>query len=193
MESPMMLPKTLAEGGPLSSTRIGIEGNDVGTGDGLAVLPIRFKIGMCWLGLILVATTEKGICAILLGDDADKLRHDIGERFPDARLVEADDFLNGGMARVMEFIEAPNHDLGMPLDPQGTAFQQHVWRALREVPAGSTASYSEIAERIGAPGEAYAVGEACAANIIAVAIPCHRIVRKDGGLAGYHWGFKRKR
>ncbi|WP_119460982.1 methylated-DNA--[protein]-cysteine S-methyltransferase [Rhodospirillaceae bacterium SYSU D60014] len=150
-------------------------------------------IGECWLGSVLVAATDKGICAILLGDDPAILRRDLRNRFPGARLVGGDRALEPLMAKVVGFIEAPGQGLDLPLDPRGTDFQQRVWQALREIPAGSTASYSEIAERIGAPKEAYAVGEACAANMIAVAIPCHRVRRKDGALAGYRWGVKRKR
>jgi AraC family transcriptional regulator of adaptative response/methylated-DNA-[protein]-cysteine methyltransferase len=156
-------------------------------------LLIRSSIGECWLGSILVATSDKGICAILLGDDPAVLRRDLAERFPQARIIEGDPALDPVMAKVVDFVAAPGQALDLPLDFRGTAFQQRVWRALREIPAGSTASYGEVAERIGAPKEAYAVGEACAANVIAVAIPCHRVVRKNGGLAGYRWGFERKR
>jgi O-6-methylguanine DNA methyltransferase len=155
--------------------------------------PIRFAIGQCSLGLILVATTRKGICAILLGDKADALRRDLHDRFPEAPLLRGDGELEQSMPKVVALVENPAVGLDLPLDPRGTAFQQRVWQALREIPAGSTASYSEIARRIGAPKEAYAVGEACAANTIAVAIPCHRVVRKDGALADYRWGFRRKR
>jgi AraC family transcriptional regulator of adaptative response/methylated-DNA-[protein]-cysteine methyltransferase len=154
---------------------------------------IRFSIGECSLGSILVATTDKGICAILLGNDPDKLLHDLEDRFADARRIRGDKALEPFVAKVVDLVEAPSQVLDLPLDPRGTPFQQRVWQALREVPAGSRASYGEIAARIGAPKEAYAVGEACAANMIAVAIPCHRVVRKDGGLAGYRWGFRRKR
>jgi AraC family transcriptional regulator, regulatory protein of adaptative response / methylated-DNA-[protein]-cysteine methyltransferase len=158
-----------------------------------ATAAIRFAIAECWLGAILVATSAKGICAILLGDDPAELRRDLENCFPQAQLVEADESLEQLTDNVIDFVEAPEQARNLPLDPCGTDFQQRVWRALREIPPGATASYSEIAERIGAPKEAYAVGEACAANMIAVAIPCHRVVRKDGGLAGYRWGFKRKR
>jgi AraC family transcriptional regulator of adaptative response/methylated-DNA-[protein]-cysteine methyltransferase len=155
--------------------------------------PIRAAVGQCWLGAVLVATTEKGICAILLGDDPAILRRDLSERFPEARVTGGDPALDEVMTKVIDFIEAPERGLDLPLDPRGTAFQQRVWPALREIPPGSTASYAEIAARIGAPKEAYAVGEACAANMVAVAIPCHRVVRKNGSLAGYRWGFRRKR
>jgi AraC family transcriptional regulator of adaptative response/methylated-DNA-[protein]-cysteine methyltransferase len=140
-----------------------------------------------------VATTGKGICAILIGDDPAALRRDLEDRFPEAQFIEGGEALAQLAARVVAFVEAPDRNLDVPLDPHGTAFQQQVWQALREVPAGSTTTYSDIAARIGAPKEAYAVGEACAANMIAVAIPCHRVVRKTGALAGYRWGVGRKR
>jgi AraC family transcriptional regulator of adaptative response/methylated-DNA-[protein]-cysteine methyltransferase len=162
-------------------------------GSDTAGLLIRSRIGECWLGSILVATTDRGICAILLGDDPAILRRDLEERFPQARIIDADQALDPVMAEVEDFIATPGRRLDLPLDLHGTAFQQRVWGALRDIPAGATVSYGEIAARIGAPKEAYAVGEACAANVIAVAIPCHRVVRKNGGLAGYRWGFGRKR
>jgi AraC family transcriptional regulator of adaptative response/methylated-DNA-[protein]-cysteine methyltransferase len=167
-------------------------GQRTGGADSAGLL-IRSLVGQCWLGSVLVATTDKGICAILLGDDPATLLRDLEDRFPQARLLGGDAALEQLTAKVIDVIEAPGQDLDLPLDPRGTAFQQRVWQALREIPAGSTASYAEVARRIGAPKEAYAVGEACAANMIALAIPCHRVVRKDGALAGYRWGFKRKR
>jgi AraC family transcriptional regulator, regulatory protein of adaptative response / methylated-DNA-[protein]-cysteine methyltransferase len=168
--------------------------HDRDTGDSDSAGPlIRATLAECWLDSILVATTERGICAILLGDDPATLLRDLDDRFPKARRVRSDQALERLTAKVVDLIEAPGQAVDLPLDGRGTAFQQRVWQALREIPAGCTASYSEIAERIGAPKEAYAVGEACAANTIAVAIPCHRVVRKDGTLAGYRWGFKRKR
>ena len=154
---------------------------------------IRFAVGRCWLGMILAAATEKGLCAILLGDDSDALVADLRERFPEARLTDGGETFKPLMTKIIAFIEAPAHGLDLPLDPQGTAFHRRVWQALRGIPAGSTASYTEVATRIGAPKEAYAVAEACAANALAVAIPCHRVVRKNGALAGYRWGVKRKR
>ena len=154
---------------------------------------IRFSVGTCWLGSVLVATREKGICAILLGDDPAVLQRDLEHHYSAMQLREGGEALEWLMARVVNFIEAPGRELALPLDPHGTAFQRRVWQALCEIPAGSTASYSDIAMRIGVPEKAYAVAEACAANTIAVAIPCHRIVRKNGGLAGYRWGVKRKR
>jgi AraC family transcriptional regulator, regulatory protein of adaptative response / methylated-DNA-[protein]-cysteine methyltransferase len=154
---------------------------------------IRYAIGQSSLGAVLVAATAKGVCAIMLGDDEDRLQRDLREAFAGAELSDARADFGTVAAKVVQFIEAPTQDFDLPLDPRGTPFQQRVWQALREIPAGMTATYTEIAERIGAPKEAYAVGEACAANTIAVAIPCHRVVRKDGTLAGYRWGFKRKR
>jgi len=154
---------------------------------------IRFAVGKCSLGSILVAATEQGVCAILLGDDADALLHDLQGRFPMAQLIGGDQDFEGVAAQVAGFVEAPSLGLDLPLDVRGSTFEQRVWQALREIPAGSTASYAEIAERIGAPKEAYAVGQACASNVIAVAIPCHRAVRKNGALAGYRWGVARKR
>jgi AraC family transcriptional regulator, regulatory protein of adaptative response / methylated-DNA-[protein]-cysteine methyltransferase len=163
---------------------------------GIASAPnplIQFNIGACWLGSILVAVSDKGICAILIGDDPAVLRRDLEDRFPEAQLTEGGEALAQLTARVVAFVAAPEQNLDVPLDLHGTAFQQRVWHALRAVPPGSTATYSDIAARIGVPKEAYAVGEACAANMIAVAIPCHRVVRKNGALAGYRWGVRRKR
>jgi AraC family transcriptional regulator, regulatory protein of adaptative response / methylated-DNA-[protein]-cysteine methyltransferase len=154
---------------------------------------IRFAVGECSLGSILVAATERGICAILLGDDPVALVRDLQGHFPIAELTDDDPDFEHLMAKVVGFIEAPLLGFDLPLDVRGTAFQQRVWQALRAIPAGATASYAEIAERIGAPKEAYAVGQACASNVIAVAIPCHRAVRKNGALAGYRWGVARKR
>ncbi|RCS30710.1 bifunctional DNA-binding transcriptional regulator/O6-methylguanine-DNA methyltransferase Ada [Rhodanobacter denitrificans] len=154
---------------------------------------IRFAIGECSLGSILVAQSERGVCAILLGDDPDALARDLQDRFPKARLIGGDRNYEKLVAQVVGFVEAPAIGLDLPLDVRGTAFQQRVWRALREIPAGSTASYSEIARRIGSPTATRAVAQACASNMLAVAIPCHRVVRNDGGLSGYRWGVPRKR
>jgi AraC family transcriptional regulator of adaptative response/methylated-DNA-[protein]-cysteine methyltransferase len=154
---------------------------------------IRFVVGDCSLGAVVVAASEKGICAILFGDNPAAVIDDLRDRFPEAQPIGDDQAFEQVMVKVVGFIEAPARGLDLPLDPRGTVFQRRVWQALREIPAGSTATYSEIALRLGAPKEAYLVGEACAANPIAVAIPCHRVVRKDGTLAGYRWGFKRKR
>ncbi len=154
---------------------------------------IRFAVGECSLGAILVAATDKGVCAILLGDAPEALVRELEDRFPKATLVGGDEGFEQWVAKVVGFVEAPALGLDLPLDVRGTAFQQRVWRALREIPAGSTASYTEIAERIGAPKSVRAVGQACASNAIAVAIPCHRVVRNDGALSGYRWGVERKR
>ncbi|MFB9245244.1 bifunctional DNA-binding transcriptional regulator/O6-methylguanine-DNA methyltransferase Ada [Massilia antarctica] len=154
---------------------------------------IRFAIGACSLGAILVASTDKGICAILIGDDPDLLARDLQDRFPAADLRGADAGFEATIARVVGLVEAPGVGLDLPLDVRGTAFQQRVWQALREIPAGQTVSYSELAARIGVPTGARAIAGACAANPVAVAIPCHRVVRTDGSLSGYRWGVERKR
>ena len=154
---------------------------------------IRFAVGECSLGSILVARSERGVCAIFLGDDPDALTRELQDRFPRATLIGADPAFEDVVAKVVGLIEAPGTGVDLPLDVRGTAFQQRVWRALREIPAGSTASYREIASRIGAPRAVRAVAHACAVNPVAVAIPCHRVVRSDGGLAGYRWGVERKR
>jgi AraC family transcriptional regulator of adaptative response/methylated-DNA-[protein]-cysteine methyltransferase len=154
---------------------------------------IRFAIGECSLGSILVARSERGVCAILMGDDPDALARDLQDRFPRARLTGGDAGFEELVAKVVGFVEAPSLGLDLPLDVRGTAFQQRVWQALREIPAGSTASYADIAKRIGAPKSVRAVAQACAANAIAVGIPCHRVVRINGALSGYRWGVARKR
>lgn len=154
---------------------------------------IRFAIGECSLGSILVARSARGICAISLGDDPDALARDLQDRFPQARLIGDDAQFARLVSRVVGFVEAPALGLDLPLDVRGTAFQQRVWQALREIPPGSTASYADIADRIGAPKSVRAVAQACGANPLAVAIPCHRVVRQDGNLSGYRWGVARKR
>jgi AraC family transcriptional regulator, regulatory protein of adaptative response / methylated-DNA-[protein]-cysteine methyltransferase len=154
---------------------------------------IRFAVGECSLGSILVAATEKGVCAILLGDDPDALVRDLQDRFSRAQLIGGDRDFERLVATVVGFVEAPALGLDLPLDVRGTAFQQRVWQALREIPVGSRATYAELAGRIGSPGATRAVARACAANTIAVAIPCHRVVRTDGAPSGYRWGVRRKR
>jgi AraC family transcriptional regulator of adaptative response/methylated-DNA-[protein]-cysteine methyltransferase len=154
---------------------------------------IRFALGQCSLGAILVAATARGVCAILLGDEPGALVRDLQERFPNAELIGGDETFEQVVARVVGLVEAPALGLDLPLDVQGTAFQQRVWQALREIPAGTTASYTAVARRIGAPNAVRAVAHACASNAIAVAIPCHRVVRSGGALAGYRWGVERKR
>jgi len=154
---------------------------------------IHFALGECSLGSILVASSDCGVCAITLGDDPELLIRDLQDRFPKANLIGGDGAFEQLVARVVGFIEAPAIGLDLPLDVRGTAFQQRVWQALREIPAGSTASYTDIANRIGSPKAVRAVAQACAANPMAVAIPCHRVVRNDGALSGYRWGVERKR
>ena len=154
---------------------------------------IAFAVGECALGAILVARSARGVVAIGLGDDPDTLVRDLQDRFPEARLVGDDPDFERLVARVVGFVEAPGIGLDLPLDVRGTAFQQRVWAALQRIPAGSTASYAEIAAALGAPGSVRAVAQACGANPLAVAIPCHRVVRADGGLSGYRWGVERKR
>ena len=154
---------------------------------------ILFAVGQCSLGAILVAQSRRGVCAILLGDDPDTLVRDLQDQFPKANLVGADRCFEQTVAQVVGFIEAPALGLDLPLDLRGTAFQQRVWQALRDIPLGSTASYAQIAARIGAPKSFRAVAQACGANCLAVAIPCHRVVRSNGELSGYRWGVERKR
>jgi AraC family transcriptional regulator, regulatory protein of adaptative response / methylated-DNA-[protein]-cysteine methyltransferase len=154
---------------------------------------IRFAVGESALGAILVASSAKGVVAILLGDDPELLVRDLQDRFPRAKLIGADRDYESLVARVVGLIEAPGIGFGLPLDIRGTAFQQRVWRALQEIPPGQTVSYAEIARRIGTPKAVRAVAGACAANNLAVAIPCHRVVRNDGTLSGYAWGVDKKR
>ncbi|MDF9616963.1 bifunctional DNA-binding transcriptional regulator/O6-methylguanine-DNA methyltransferase Ada [Pseudomonas entomophila] len=154
---------------------------------------IHFALGQCSLGAILVAQSQRGVCAILLGDEPEPLLDELQDQFPKARLIGGDAGFERLVAEVVGFVEAPALGLALPLDVQGTAFQERVWQALREVPAGTRVSYTDIAERIGAPKAFRAVAQACAANHIAVAIPCHRVVRRDGDLSGYRWGIERKR
>jgi AraC family transcriptional regulator, regulatory protein of adaptative response / methylated-DNA-[protein]-cysteine methyltransferase len=154
---------------------------------------IRFAIGECSLGSILVAASEIGVCAILIGDDPDALARDLQDRFPRAELIGGDAGFEQLVAKVVGLVEAPAVGLDLPLDVRGTAFQQRVWQALRDIPAGRTLSYADLARRIGAPKSVRAVAHACGANPLAVAIPCHRVVRNDGALAGYRWGVERKR
>jgi AraC family transcriptional regulator, regulatory protein of adaptative response / methylated-DNA-[protein]-cysteine methyltransferase len=154
---------------------------------------IRFAIGECSLGSILVAATDKGVCSILMGRDPDALVRQLQDRFSKADLIGGDAAFEKLVAKVIGFIEQPRIGLHLPLDVQGTAFQQRVWRALRKIAVGKTASYGDIAARIGQPNAVRAVAQACAANTIAVAIPCHRVIRTDGDLSGYRWGVQRKR
>ena len=160
---------------------------------GEATPAIRFAIGECSLGSVLVARSNLGICAILLSDAPDALVRELQDRFPQARAGGGDAGLEELAAEVAGFVEVPARGLDLQLDLRGTAFQRRVWQALRKIPAGKTASYSEIARRIGAPKSVRAVAQACAANTIAVAVPCHRVVRSDGAVSGYRWGVERKR
>lgn len=154
---------------------------------------IRFAIAECSLGAILVAASDKGLCAIFIGDEPEQLLRDLQDRFQQAELIGADAGYEQLVAKVIGFVEAPAIGLDLPLDIRGTAFQQRVWQALCEIPVGSTVSYAEVAKRIGAPKAVRAVAGACAANTLAVAVPCHRVVRTNGSLSGYRWGVERKR
>ncbi len=161
--------------------------------DGGAGAAIRFACGDCRFGAVLVAATAKGICAILLGDDPDALARDLGARFPKAAIAGADPDFAATLARVVAFVEAPGRGLDLPLDIGGTAFQQRVWAALRDVAPGTTTTYAAVARAVGQPAAVRAVAGACGANAHAVAIPCHRVLRGDGSLSGYRWGVERKR
>ncbi len=153
---------------------------------------IQFAVGTCTLGQILVAATEKGICAIFLGPDADALVSDLQERFTRADLSLGDENLQDWLAVAISAVEHPERKTDLPIDLIGTAFQVRVWEALREIPPGSTLTYQEIAERIGQPTSARAVGNACGSNPVAVLVPCHRVVRTDSSLGGYRWGIEIK-
>jgi AraC family transcriptional regulator, regulatory protein of adaptative response / methylated-DNA-[protein]-cysteine methyltransferase len=161
--------------------------------DGGANVDIKFAVGECSLGSILVAASDKGVCAISFGDEPEALVRDLQDTFPRARLIGGDADFEQLVAKVVGFVEAPNIGLDLPLDVRGTAFQHRVWAALRAIPPGSTVSYAELAQHIGEPKAVRAVAGACAANKIAVAIPCYRVVRNDGTLSGYRWGVERKR
>lgn len=156
-------------------------------------IDIFFAIGECSLGSILVAQSRKGVCSILIGDDPQLLVRDLQDRFPKANLIGDESHYQELIAKVVGLIEKPEVGLGLPLDIRGTAFQQRVWKALQQIPPGSTATYSEIAAKIGMPKAVRAVAQACGANGLAVAIPCHRVIRNDGSLSGYRWGVERKR
>ena len=154
---------------------------------------IRFAVSECSLGSILVACSARGVCSIMIGDEPQALARELHDRFPKARLVGGDVQFEQRVAKVVGFVEQPALGLDLPLDVRGTAFQRRVWQALRKIPVGRTVSYSDIARRIGAPKSVRAVGQAVAANHLAVAIPCHRVIRSDGSLSGYRWGVERKR
>jgi AraC family transcriptional regulator, regulatory protein of adaptative response / methylated-DNA-[protein]-cysteine methyltransferase len=154
---------------------------------------IHFAIGESSLGSILVATSARGVCSILIGNDPVLLIQDLQDRFPKANLIGDESGYEDLVARVVGLIEKPAVDVNLPLDIRGTAFQQRVWKALQHIPVGSTASYADIAKQIGMPKAVRAVAQACGANALAVAIPCHRVIRNDGALSGYRWGVERKR
>jgi AraC family transcriptional regulator of adaptative response/methylated-DNA-[protein]-cysteine methyltransferase len=154
---------------------------------------LRVIIKESSLGLVLVARSGAGLRAVLIGDDRHELLRDLRRRFPSAALIDVEAEHDDLADRVVAFVESPTRDLDVRLDLRGTAFQRTVWHALREIPPGSTATYTEVAHRIGMPTSARAVAQACAANALAVIIPCHRVVRSDGALSGYRWGVQRKR
>ncbi len=160
---------------------------------GSAVTEVHFAAGEGPLGSVLVARTEEGVCAILLGDHPRELALELRARMPEARLTGADALCDDYISRVIEFIEAPRNGLDLPLDVQGTPFQKRLWKTLQSIPAGVTVTYSELARRLDAPDSARAVARACATNSLALAIPCHRVVGKNGSLTGYRWGVDRKR
>jgi AraC family transcriptional regulator of adaptative response/methylated-DNA-[protein]-cysteine methyltransferase len=154
---------------------------------------LNYAIGETSLGRILVAASDKGIRAILFGDAGETLTEDLRKAFPDANLAAGDDSHGDVVRQIEALVESPSSGLGLPLDVKGTAFQERVWQGLREIPAGETASYTDVAERIGSPDAVRAVAQACGANMLAVAVPCHRVVAADGSLSGYRWGVERKR
>jgi AraC family transcriptional regulator of adaptative response/methylated-DNA-[protein]-cysteine methyltransferase len=154
---------------------------------------IRFAVGECSLGSILVAASDKGVCAIFLGDDPDALARNLQDRFPNAHLIGGDKAFEQLVARVVGLVENPRQGIDLPLDIRGTAFQQKVWRALTQIPLGQTATYADIARRIGNPKAVRAVGSACGANPVAVVIPCHRVIHTNGSITGYRWGVARKK
>jgi AraC family transcriptional regulator of adaptative response/methylated-DNA-[protein]-cysteine methyltransferase len=174
-----------------SNSMLGMRARDYRAGG--PNMQIRFAVGQCSLGAILVAQSQRGICAISLGDDPDALARDLQDQFPRAELVGGEAGFERLVARVVGFVEAPSLGLNLPLDVRGTAFQERVWRVLREIPPGATVSYAQVAARVGQPRAVRAVAQACAANHLAVAIPCHRVVRRNGELSGYRWGVERKR
>jgi AraC family transcriptional regulator of adaptative response/methylated-DNA-[protein]-cysteine methyltransferase len=154
---------------------------------------IRFGFGQCSLGTVLVAASDEGVAAILMGDDADALRRQLADAFPDARRNADEAELEHMVARIVAFLEAPQQGLDLPLDIRGTPLELAVWQALRAVPSGETVTYGQIAKALPLPATAQDVGAACAANLLAVAIPCHRVVKADGSISGYRWGVQRKR
>jgi AraC family transcriptional regulator of adaptative response/methylated-DNA-[protein]-cysteine methyltransferase len=174
-----------------ASRRLGAKPRDVKTGG--AALTLKTGVARCSLGYVGIAMSERGLCALAFGDSGKAAREAVQSRFPKAQLVEAEGELQKALARVVALVEEPTGALDLPLDIRGTAFQERVWQALRRIPAGKTRSYGEIAKAIGEPGASRAVAQACGANKIAVAIPCHRVVASDGDLGGYHFGMRRKK
>jgi len=154
---------------------------------------IRYGIGDSSLGRVLAAASDRGVCAILIGDDDAALTSDLARRFPHARTIAADAAFEATLAAAVALVEAPERGFSLPLDIRGTAFQRRVWQALQAIPPGETRSYGELAAAVGAPRGARAVASACAANALAVAVPCHRVVHRDGSISGYRWGVERKR
>lgn len=156
--------------------------------------PIDYGTAACRLGRVLVATTERGLCAVLLGDDEDGLLSDLRRRFPRAELEAGSKSFQSTLDRVVNLIDhSAKLTPSLPLDLRGTAFQRKVWDALQDIPPGRTTTYGELAQRVGLPGGARAVAQACGANPVSVVVPCHRVVAADGGLGGYRWGIERKR
>jgi methylated-DNA-[protein]-cysteine S-methyltransferase/AraC family transcriptional regulator of adaptative response/methylated-DNA-[protein]-cysteine methyltransferase len=160
---------------------------------GAAAEEIAFSIGESALGVVLVARSADGVCAILIGSEAAELESDLARRFIDSKLVRNDRKLSNDLQKILRFIEAPSEGLNLSLDIRGTPFQLRVWEELLRIPPGSIVTYGALANRIGEPGAVRAVANACAANAIALAIPCHRVVRSNGALSGYRWGVERKR
>ncbi|MBZ5634060.1 MAG: bifunctional DNA-binding transcriptional regulator/O6-methylguanine-DNA methyltransferase Ada [Acidobacteriia bacterium] len=173
-----------------SNQRLGMKPTEFKAGGEGAT--IRFAVGECSLGSILVAASDLGICSIALGNDPHTLVRELQDRFPNAELIGGDEQFERMVARVVAFVENPSAGLELPLHVQGTAFQQRVWKALSEIPCGTTCTYAELAKKLGQPNATRAVARACAANTLAVAIPCHRVVQTNGSLSGYRWGIERK-
>ena len=159
---------------------------------GAAGITITYGVAQCFLGWVVVAATDRGICAIEFGDDAEILPEQVQARFPKAQLKKADVAFKTLLKEVVEFIESPQKTFEVPLDIQGTAFQQQVWQVLRQIKPGETVSYTDVAERMGKPSAVRAVASACASNKLAVVIPCHRVISKSGKTSGYRWGAERK-
>jgi AraC family transcriptional regulator, regulatory protein of adaptative response / methylated-DNA-[protein]-cysteine methyltransferase len=158
-----------------------------------ATKDIRLVFGTFSLGTVLVAASTRGIAAILLGDDRCALLSELAAAFPQARLTSDDAGLADMVGQVVTFLDAPHKGLDLPLDIRGSTLEQAVWQALREIPAGHTVTYGQIAKTLSPPATAQDVGAACSANLLAVAIPCHRVVKADGSISGYRWGVQRKR